>query len=78
MAQEGGQLISASLTATPVFDGGAAEAAAVIADYRQQLRPIVEEGVDFIICEVGRPKQAMVDKQTAHIRGRWVGFGSGM
>ena len=51
MAEEGGQLISASLTATPVFESGAT-ADAVIADYKEQLRPIMEEGVDFIICEV--------------------------
>ena len=51
VAEEGGQLISASLTATPVFDGGAT-ADDVIADYKEQLKPIMEEGVDFIICEV--------------------------
>ncbi|XP_043202805.1 betaine--homocysteine S-methyltransferase 1-like, partial [Amphibalanus amphitrite] len=50
VAEEGDQLISASLTATPVFESGASDDD-VIADYKQQLKPIMEEGVDFIVCE---------------------------
>ena len=51
MAEERGLLFSASLTATPIFEkGGSREE--VLAAYRKQLVPIVEEGVDFIMCEV--------------------------
>jgi len=48
-SEEGGQLVSASLTATPLF--GKAPQDQVLAAYREQLKPILEEGVDFIICE---------------------------
>ena len=51
VAEEKGLMFTASLTATPVFEkGGSREE--VLTAYRQQLRPIVEEGVDFVMCEV--------------------------
>ncbi|KAF0295202.1 Betaine--homocysteine S-methyltransferase 1 [Amphibalanus amphitrite] len=50
VAEEKGLLFTASLTATPVFEkGGSREE--VVDSYRQQLKPIVEERVDFIMCE---------------------------
>ena len=55
MAEERGLLFSASLTATPIFEkGGSREE--VLAAYRKQLVPIVEEGVDFIMCEVSNDR----------------------
>jgi len=50
VAAERGQLVTASLTATPVFEGGATTEE-VIEAYRQQLVPFLEEKVDFIMCE---------------------------
>ena len=53
VAEEKGLLFTASLTATPIFEKGGSRDD-VIAAYRQQLKPIVEEGVSFIMCEVSQ------------------------
>ena len=51
VAEEKGLLFTASLTATPIFENGGSRDD-VIAAYKKQLVPMVEEGVDFIMCEV--------------------------